>query len=114
MPFYRFYFLDDDGEVHDVRAVEARKDSFAIERADQFLAVRSDHVAIEIWKPQGFVKGIRRDGRHLNVCCFRAKIPKDVRDELSRLAGQKKIPSLHDGSPAGHSGADQVKISRHL
>lgn len=62
MPLYRFYFFDGGGEVHDIRAVEAQKDSIAIERADQFLAMRSDHVAIEIWRAQGFVKGVRRDG----------------------------------------------------
>jgi len=62
MPLYRFYFLDDDGEVHDIRAVEARKDSVAIERADEFLAEKSAHVVIEIWRAHGFVKGVRRDG----------------------------------------------------
>jgi hypothetical protein len=62
MPLYRFYFLDDDGEVHDIRAVEAREDSVAIRRADEFLAEKSNHVAIEIWRAKGFVKGVRRDG----------------------------------------------------
>jgi hypothetical protein len=63
MPLSRFYFLDDDGEVHDIRAIEALADAIAIERADQLLAAKSDHVAIEIWRAQGFVKGVRQDGR---------------------------------------------------
>jgi hypothetical protein len=62
MPLYRFYFLGDGGEVHNVRAVETREDSIAIGRAEQFLAVKSNHVAIEIWRGEGFVKGVRRDG----------------------------------------------------
>lgn len=76
MPLYRFYFLDDDGEVHDIRAVEARKDSVAIGRADEFLAVKSNHVAIEIWRAQGFVKGIRRDGTRYD----RSPVPIDPRE----------------------------------
>ncbi|MDE2165116.1 MAG: hypothetical protein KGJ66_02105 [Alphaproteobacteria bacterium] len=77
MALYRFYFLDDDGEVHDIRAVEARKDSVAIEQADQLLAMKSDHVAIEIWRTQGFVKGVRRDGTRYD----RAPIHIDPRDQ---------------------------------
>ena len=62
MPLYRYYFFDIDGEVRDVRAVERRDDLAAIEQAREFLAFQKKHIAIEIWRPQGFVTGVRRDG----------------------------------------------------
>ena len=62
MPLYRYYFFDSDGEVRDIRAVEGHDDSTAIERAHEFLASKTKHVAIEIWRGQGFVTGVRRDG----------------------------------------------------
>lgn len=62
MPLYRYYFLDIGGEVRDIRAIEGRSDPAAIEQAHEFLANQSMHSAIEIWRAQGFVKGVRRDG----------------------------------------------------
>lgn len=62
MPLYRYYFFDVDGGVRDTRAIENRNDSVAVERAHHFLANQIENIAVEIWRGQGFVKGVRRDG----------------------------------------------------
>lgn len=67
MPPYCFYFFDADGEVRDLRAAEGRDDSAAIQQAREFLAFQKTFVAIEIWRPQGFVTGVRHDGTLYNL-----------------------------------------------
>ncbi len=62
MPLYRYYVFDIDGEVCDIRAVEERDDSLAIHRAHNYLADQVGRIAIEIWRGQGFVSGVKRDG----------------------------------------------------
>lgn len=62
MPLYRYYFFDIAGEVRDIRVIEGRSDPVAIDRAQEFLVSQTQYYAVEIWRAQGFVKGVRRDG----------------------------------------------------
>ncbi|MGH7224232.1 MAG: hypothetical protein ACRELF_13460 [Gemmataceae bacterium] len=78
MPLYRYYFFDIDGEVRDIRAAEGRNDSVAVEQAREFLAFQNEHIAIEIWRGQGFVTGVRRDGSTYG------RPPKSIRPDKSR------------------------------
>ena len=84
MPLYRYYFFDTDGEVHDIRAVEGRNDTATIEHAHELLAARTKHVAIEIWRAQGFVKGIRRDGTLYDRAPVTIRPPGDPRNKGTR------------------------------
>jgi len=62
MPLYRYYFLDSDGAVKDIRAIECRNDPMAITRARDFLAGQTGHVAVDLWRAEGFVGRIGPDG----------------------------------------------------
>ncbi|MBU6507554.1 MAG: hypothetical protein KGQ82_08650 [Alphaproteobacteria bacterium] len=81
MPLYRYYFLDIDGEVHDIRAIEGRNDAAMIEHAHELLAARTKHVAIEIWRAQGFVTGVRRDGTLYDRAPVTIRRPGDPRNK---------------------------------
>ena len=62
MPLYRYYFLDSGGEVKDIRAIECKNDPIAITRARDFLAGQTGHVAVELWRAEGFVGRVGPDG----------------------------------------------------
>jgi len=62
MPLYRYYFFNTDGDVKDIRVIEYKNDSIATERARDFLVDQTSFVAVELWRAEGFVGRIGRDG----------------------------------------------------
>lgn len=62
MPLYRFYFLNPDDEVRDIRAIEFRNDSMATKHIQDSLAGQTHYVAVELWRASGFIGRIGHDG----------------------------------------------------